>query len=258
MKLNLELMVEHLQEMGKVHFPEGNVKEAIEELDKKGYEVHFDPSMDYLVLDNRRNNENNENGGNKMTRELKNLLGAIVSEGNNDLFQETIEAAKIILDGGYKGHDEDVDYLEGIKTGFELEKLLSQGDWYWQDELRMRKLLKKAEASIEKEIEENLFIEDSPIIGPECRYLDNLAEDLATFEIVGDDIYERDDKYEVYSTHEQEILELADKLLERIETEIMQKYNFYQSHDIFWKFYYKIDKKFDTLEECLDFFDISI
>lgn len=192
-----------------------------------------------------------------MTKELRELLKT-VSEGKNDLWQETIEAAKIILSGGYEGHKEDLEYLEDVKTGFELEKLLSQGDWYWQDELRMKKLLKRAELFIDKEIEENLVIEDSPIIGPECRYLDNLAEDLATFEIVGDDIYERDDKYEVYSTHEQEILELADELLERIEIDIMPKYNCYQSHDIFWKFYYKIDKKFDTLEECLDFFDISI
>jgi hypothetical protein len=192
-----------------------------------------------------------------MTNELRNLLKT-VSEGNNDLFQETIDAAKIILAGGYEGHEEDIEYLEGVRTGFELEKVLSQGNWYWQDELRIRKLLKKAEECIEKEIEENLFIEDSPIIGPECRYLDNLAEDLATFEILGYDIYDREDKYEAYSEKEDEILGLADELLERIEAEIMQKYNFYQSYDFFWKFYYKIDKKFDTLEECLDFFDISI
>lgn len=192
-----------------------------------------------------------------MTRELKNLLEVVVSEGN-DLMQETIDVAKIILAGGYKGHKEDLEYLEDVKTGFELEKVLSQGSWYWEDELRMRKLLKKAEECIEKEIKENLFIEDSPIIGPECRYLDCLAEDLATFEIVGDDIYERDDKYEVYILHEDKILGLADELLERIEAEIMPKYNCYQHNSYFWRFYYKIDKNFDTLEECLDFFDISI
>ena len=192
-----------------------------------------------------------------MKKELRELLKTVVT-GNNDLWKETIDASKKILEGGYEGHKEDVEALEGIETGFELEKILSQGNWYWQDELRMKKLLEEASIRIDKEIEENLFIEDSPIIGPEGRYLDNLAEDLATFEIVGDDIYERDDKYEVYSTHEQEILELADELLERIETDIMPKYNFYQSHDFYWKFYYKIDKKFNTLEECLDFFDISI
>lgn len=251
--MNLKNMIEHLQEMGKVYFPEGNVKEAIEKLDKKGYEVHFDSSTDFLVLDNI-----NENGGNeKMTNELRSLLKT-VSEGNNDLMQETIEAAKIILAGNYEGHEEDIEYLEGVRTGFELEKILSQGNWYWQNELRMKKLLQKAEAFIDKEIEKNLFIEDSPIIGPEGRYLDCLAEELATFEVVGHDIYEREDKYEVYSTHEQEILELADELLERIETDIMPKYNCYQSHDFYWRFYYKIDKKFDTLEECLDFFNISI
>lgn len=254
MKMNLERIIEFLQEMGKVKFEDGDVKKTIEELDKRGYEVHFDPSMDYLVLDNIKNNEN---GGNKMTKELMNLL-EVVSQGNNDLFQETIEAAKIILAGNYEGHEEDIEYLKGVRTGFELEKVLSQGKWYWQDELRMKKLLEEASMCIEKEIEENLFIEDSPIIGPEGRYLDCLAEKLATFEILGEDIYEREDKYEVYSTHEQEILELADELLEKIEIDIMPKYNCYQSHDFYWRFYYKIDKKFDTLEECLDFFDISI
>lgn len=192
-----------------------------------------------------------------MTKELRELLKT-VSEGNNDLLHETIDVAKIILAGGYEGHDEDIEYLEDVKTGFELEKLLSQGDWYWQDELRMRKLLKKAEECIEKEIEENLVIEDSPIIGPEGRYLDCLAEELVTFEILGDDIYEREDKYEAYILHEDKILGLADELLERIETDIMKKYNCFQSHDMFWRFYYKIDKKFDTLKECLDYFDILI
>ena len=192
-----------------------------------------------------------------MTKELRELLKT-VSEGNNDLFQETIDAAEIILAGNYEGHQEDLEYLEDVKTGFELEKVLSQGNWYWQDELRMKKLLEEASIRIDKEIKENLFIEDSPIIGAECRYLDCLAEKLATFEILGEDIYEREDKYEAYILHEDKILELADELLERIETEIMQKYNFYQSHDFYWKFYYKMDKKFVTLEECLDFFNISI
>lgn len=250
MKMNLERMVEHLQETGKVLFRKGDVREAVEELGKMGYEVHFNPSTDCLVLDAIKNDEV---GGNKMTRELKNLLEVVVSEGN-DLMQETIDAAKIILAGNYEGYEEDIEYLEGVKTGFELEKVLSQGSWYWQNELRMKKLLKRAEECIEKEIKENLFIEDSPIIGPEGRYLDNLAEDLATFEILGYDIYDREDKYEAYSNNEQKILELADELLEKIETDIMPKYNCYQSHDFYWRFYYKIDKKFDTLEECLDFF----
>ena len=192
-----------------------------------------------------------------MKKELRELLKTVVT-GNNDLWKETIDASKKILEGGYEGHKEDVEALEGIETGFELEKILSQGNWYWQDELRMKKLLEEASIRIDKEIEENLFIEDSPIIGPECRYLDNLAEDLATFEILGYDIYDREDKYEAYSEKEDEILGLADELLERIETDIMPKYNCYQSHDFYWRFYYKIDKKFDTLEECLDFFDISI
>ena len=68
-----------------------------------------------------------------MTKELRELLQVVV-EGNNDLWNETIEAAKKILAGGYEGHKEDVEALEGIETGFELERVLSQGKWYWQKE----------------------------------------------------------------------------------------------------------------------------
>ena len=51
--MNLEKMIEHLQETGKVLYRNGDVKKAITELDKKGYKVRFDPSTDYLVLDGR-------------------------------------------------------------------------------------------------------------------------------------------------------------------------------------------------------------
>lgn len=68
-----------------------------------------------------------------MTKELRELL-QVVTEGNNDLMQETIDAAKKILAGGYEGHEEDVEGVEGTETGFELERLLSQGKWYWQVE----------------------------------------------------------------------------------------------------------------------------
>ena len=66
-----------------------------------------------------------------MTKKLRKLLETVVT-GNHDLFQQTIDAAKKILAGGYEGHKEDVEALEGIETGFELERLLSQGKWYWQ------------------------------------------------------------------------------------------------------------------------------
>ena len=68
-----------------------------------------------------------------MTKQLKELLETVVT-GNNDLWEETIDASKKILEGGYEGHKEDVEALEGIETGFELEKVLSQGKWYWQVE----------------------------------------------------------------------------------------------------------------------------
>ena len=72
----------------------------------------------------------------KMSKELRNLLKTVVT-GNHDLLQETIEASKKILEGGYEGHQEDIDYLKGIETGFELERLLSQGKWYWQEDNKM-------------------------------------------------------------------------------------------------------------------------
>lgn len=68
----------------------------------------------------------------KMSKELKELLETVVT-GNNDLWQETIDAVEKILEGGYEGHNEDVECLKGIETGFELEKVLSQGKWYWQE-----------------------------------------------------------------------------------------------------------------------------
>ena len=56
MKVNLKLMVEHLQETGSVLYPKGDVREAIKELYQMGYEVHFNPANDCLVLDNIRRN----------------------------------------------------------------------------------------------------------------------------------------------------------------------------------------------------------
>ena len=190
-----------------------------------------------------------------MTKKLRKLLETIVT-GNHDLLQETVDAARIILAGGYEGYEEDVEYIEGVETGFELESLLSQGKWYWQNELRMERLLEKAEAYIEEEIEENTFIEHTDIIGWESRYLDNLAFELAYLEILGDDIYDREDKYDLYEEFEDEILELTDKLLEAIEEKIMTKYNCYED-SIYLRVYYKIDKKFETRDECLDFFEID-
>ena len=68
-----------------------------------------------------------------MTKELRELL-QVGTEGNNDLWKETIEAAQKLLKGGYYGHDADIENLEEreVKTGFDLEKVLSQGKWYWQ------------------------------------------------------------------------------------------------------------------------------
>ena len=57
--MNLEVMIEHLQETGKVSFRKGNVTKAIKELYKKGYKVEFDSSNDYLVLVEKMANQEN-------------------------------------------------------------------------------------------------------------------------------------------------------------------------------------------------------
>jgi hypothetical protein len=70
-----------------------------------------------------------------MNANLKSLLEKIVEmDGNNDLMEETTVAAKLLLEGGYDGHDEDIECLEDrdITTGFELEAVISQGSWYFQ------------------------------------------------------------------------------------------------------------------------------
>lgn len=71
-----------------------------------------------------------------MKANLRTLLETIVDmNDNNDLMSETTVAAKVILEGGYEGHSEDVEALEDmhIETGFDLEKALSTGDWYWNN-----------------------------------------------------------------------------------------------------------------------------
>lgn len=87
-----------------------------------------------------------------MKKELRELL-QVVTEGNNDLMQETIDAAKKILAGGYEGHEDDVECIEGVETGFELERLLSQGKWYWQAAIKMKKISNKIK-ELKKELDE--------------------------------------------------------------------------------------------------------
>lgn len=70
-----------------------------------------------------------------MNANLKSLLEKIVEmDGNNDLMEETTIAASLLLEGKYEGHNEDVEALEdkNIITGFDLEAVLSQGEWYFQ------------------------------------------------------------------------------------------------------------------------------
>lgn len=71
-----------------------------------------------------------------MNNQLRELLEKVVEmDGNNNLWPETTAAAKKLLEGGYEGHSEDIEALDdrNITTGFELEDVLSQGSWYFQD-----------------------------------------------------------------------------------------------------------------------------
>lgn len=69
-----------------------------------------------------------------MNANLRTLLESIVEmDGKNDLWSETTAAAKKLLEGGYEGHNEDIEALMDmhLTTGFELEQALSTGSWYW-------------------------------------------------------------------------------------------------------------------------------
>lgn len=71
-----------------------------------------------------------------MNANLKGLLESIVEmDGKNDLWKETTVAAKLLLDGNYEGHNEDIESLEDrrIETGFDLENVLGQGSWHFQN-----------------------------------------------------------------------------------------------------------------------------
>lgn len=67
-----------------------------------------------------------------MNKELRTILEDATGN-SNDLWRETNVAAAILLDGNYEGHKEDIEYLEDVKDCIELEKVLSQGEWYFQE-----------------------------------------------------------------------------------------------------------------------------
>lgn len=67
-----------------------------------------------------------------MTEKLRKVL-TDASSGNSDLWKETEVASRILLAGGYPGHNEDIAALEDVKDCIELENLLSRGSWYFQE-----------------------------------------------------------------------------------------------------------------------------
>ena len=67
-----------------------------------------------------------------MNEKLRKIL-TDASSGKGDMWKETEVAARILLAGGYPGHNEDLACLEGIEDCIELEKLLSRGSWYFQE-----------------------------------------------------------------------------------------------------------------------------
>ena len=67
-----------------------------------------------------------------MTKELRKIL-LDASSGRGDLWKETEVASRILLAGGYPGHNEDIVALEDVKDCIELEKRISRGAWYFQE-----------------------------------------------------------------------------------------------------------------------------
>ncbi|HUM45008.1 MAG TPA: hypothetical protein PKI14_18835 [Fervidobacterium sp.] len=55
-----------------------------------------------------------------------------IANGNTDLWRETEVACEILLEGGYEGHQEDMEYIRDVSSGNELEQLLSRGEWHFQ------------------------------------------------------------------------------------------------------------------------------
>lgn len=67
-----------------------------------------------------------------MNEKLRKIL-TDASSGKGDIWKETEVAARILLAGGYPGHNEDIAVLEDVKDCSELENLLSRGSWYFQE-----------------------------------------------------------------------------------------------------------------------------
>ena len=65
-----------------------------------------------------------------MNKKLREIL--VAASGGGDLWKETEIAASILLAGGYPGHDLDIENIEDVRDCIELERLLSQGSWYFQ------------------------------------------------------------------------------------------------------------------------------
>lgn len=50
-EINIEGIIEHLEEMGKCSFPNGDVSETLSRLEEAGYICSFDQSNDYIILE---------------------------------------------------------------------------------------------------------------------------------------------------------------------------------------------------------------
>lgn len=72
-----------------------------------------------------------------MIEKLRVILES-ASETDNDLWRQTNVAAKLLLQCDYEGYDEDITCLEEyfeackIESGFDLEAILSKGDWHFK------------------------------------------------------------------------------------------------------------------------------
>ena len=130
--------------------------------------------------------------------------------------------------------------FRNVKLEFDGEQIVIKNN---KEEIELlEKLLKIAKEKIKKEIEDLGFIDDS-VNMPE-RFLDGLAKELVENELVPED------DIELYYEKEEEIEELAEKLLDMIEEEIMSKYSSYCGND--GRYCYYRNKK-DLFAWCLTF-----
>lgn len=134
-----------------------------------------------------------------------------------------------------------------LKLEFDGKQIIIKNN---QEEIKMmNRLLDKLKLEVEKEIEEIGFVDDSDNL--QDRFIDEVA-----YKVAKEEILKGDDDIDLYYEKEGEIQEIAEELMERV-SEVID-YNCFSEivNGNAKVFYYKGNKKFDSLEELKDEFNI--